>query len=78
MNLEIGKKVRIVNLDLATEVFEHVPERSAVQYYKRRKGTVNQVGTLSGSLKEEAGVYYVQMMDGYMTPYHKDELELAA
>ena len=78
MDLEIGKKVKIKNLDFATEVFEHIPGTSATLYCKRRKGTVRMRGTVSGVINKEAGVYYVQMMSGYMIPYHKNELELRA
>ncbi len=76
MNLEIGNKVRITNLDSAPEVFECVPEKRAPEYYKRRTGSKKKTGLLSGIINLASRVFYVQMEDGYLAPYHENELEL--
>ena len=76
MILEIGITVKIISLRLASSVFEHVPQRSARDYFRRRKGTVKKTGLLSGPLKKDAGIYYVQLPDGLLAPYHEDELEI--
>ena len=78
MNLEIGRKVRVINLDHAEIVFEQVLEASASKYFARRKGSVGKIGELSGKLHPEFEVYYVQFTDGTMTPYYKDELTYAS